>query len=200
MNKGALRTQFKNLLNRSDITNDLADTFIDQGIARIQRTLRIPSMEKKQNYIVSASTTFIVLPNDFLEAIDLYYDGRSLERVPMKEMQELKKNALDDAPLYFAREQSNFLIYPHPKTGTLSLNYYGQYADMTLDSDENQLAIVASDLIIYGALTYASDYYLDERSELFEAKYRTYLAEVQQQADDAELTGTLQTIRPAYTY
>jgi hypothetical protein len=200
MNKGALRTQFKNLLNRSDITNDLADTFIDQGIARIQRTLRIPSMEKKQNYIVSASTTFIVLPNDFLEAIDLYYDGRSLERIPMKEMQELKKNSLNDAPLYFAREQSNFLIYPHPKTGTLSLNYYGQYADMTLDSDENQLAIVASDLIIYGALTYASDYYLDERSELFEAKYRTYLAEVQQQADDAELTGTLQTIRPAYTY
>jgi hypothetical protein len=200
MNKGALKTQFKNLLNRSDITNDLADTFIDQGIARIQRTLRIPSMEKKQNYIVSASTTFIVLPNDFLEAIDLYYDGRSLERIPMKEMQELKKNSLNDAPLYFAREQSNFLIYPHPKTGTLSLNYYGQYADMTLDSDENQLAIVASDLIIYGALTYASDYYLDERSELFEAKYRTYLAEVQQQADDAELTGTLQTIRPAYTY
>ena len=200
MNKGALRTQFKNLLNRSDITDTLSDTFIDQGIARIQRTLRIPSMEKKQNYVVSASTTSIVLPSDFLEAIDLYYDGRSLERIPMKEMQELKKNALNDAPLYFAREQSNFLLYPYPKTGTISLNYYGQYADMTTDSDENQLAIVASDLIIYGALTYASDYYLDERSELFEAKYRTYLSEVQQQADDAELTGTLQTIRPAYTY
>ena len=46
MNLGNLRSHFIALLNRSDITNSLADTFIDQSIARIQRQLRIPSMEK----------------------------------------------------------------------------------------------------------------------------------------------------------
>ena len=50
MNKGNLRSHFKAVLNRSDITDALADTFIDQGIARIQRSLRIPSMEKKHTY------------------------------------------------------------------------------------------------------------------------------------------------------
>ena len=52
MNKGAIRTHFKELLNRSDITDSLADTFIDQSIARVERTLRIPSMEKTANYTI----------------------------------------------------------------------------------------------------------------------------------------------------
>ena len=142
----------------------------------------------------------MVIPSDFLEAIDLYFDGRSLERVPMKEMQEFRINSLSGTPLYFAREQANFLLYPSPLSGTLTLNYYSQYEDMVNDSDENALAAIASDLIIYGALTYAADYFLDERTQLFEAKYQAFFTEIQQQADDQELTGSLQAIRPAYTY
>ena len=41
---------------------------------------------------------------------------------------------------------------------------------MTADTDENDLAAVAPDLIIYGGLTYAADFYLDERRDIFEAK------------------------------
>ena len=200
MNKGEIRSQFIALLNRSDLTTSLANTFIDQSIARIQRSLRIPSMEKKQNYSITALTDSVVIPSDFLEAIDLYFEGRSLERVPMKEMQEFKINSLSGTPLYFAREQANFLLYPSPLSGTLTLNYYSQYEDMVNDSDENALATIASDLIIYGALTYAADYFLDERTQLFEAKYQAFFTEIQQQADDQELTGSLQAIRPAYTY
>ena len=200
MNKGEIRSQFIALLNRSDLTTSLANTFIDQSIARIQRSLRIPSMEKKQNYSITALTDSVVIPSDFLEAIDLYFEGRSLERVPMKEMQEFRINSLSGTPLYFAREQANFLLYPSPLSGTLTLNYYSQYEDMVNDSDENALATIASDLIIYGALTYAADYFLDERTQLFEAKYQAFFTEIQQQADDQELTGSLQAIRPAYTY
>lgn len=200
MNKGEIRSQFIALLNRSDLTTSLANTFIDQSIARIQRSLRIPSMEKKQNYSITALTDSVVIPSDFLEAIDLYFDGRSLERVPMKEMQEFRINTLSGTPLYFAREQANFLLYPSPLNGTLTLNYYAQYDEMVNDSDENALAAIGSDLIIYGALTYAADYFLDERTQLFEAKYQAFFTEIQQQADDQELTGSLQAIRPAYTY
>ena len=64
---------------------------------------------------------------------------------------------------------------------------------------ENALAAIAPDLIIYAALTYASDYYLDERSPVFESKYQAFLDEIQVQADDQELAGSLQSIRPAYT-
>tara|TARA_X000001382_G_scaffold124836_1_gene109744 strand:- start:1996 stop:2598 length:603 start_codon:yes stop_codon:yes gene_type:complete len=198
MNKGSLRTQFKAVLNRSDITDTLADTFIDQGITRIQRTLRIPSMETQHTYSISSSTTSVVLPSDFLEAIDLYYDNRTLVRIPMAEMQNLKQADTQGSPYYFTREGSKFLISPYPSSGSLTLNYYAQFVAMNSDTDENVLATIASDLIIYAALTYASDYYLDERSPVFEGKYQAFLDEIQVQADDQELAGSLQSIRPAY--
>ena len=53
MNKGQLRAHFLALLNRSDCNDTLADTFIDQSIGRIYRTLRIPAMEKQQSYAFS---------------------------------------------------------------------------------------------------------------------------------------------------
>ena len=70
---------------------------------------------------------------------------------------------------------------------------------MTSDSDENVLAAIAADLITYGALTYASDYYLDERAPIFAQKYQEFMTELQEQANDAETSGTLQSIRPTYS-
>ena len=75
MNKGAIRTHFKALLNRSDCTSTLADTFIDQGISRIQRVLRIPSMEAIQTYAISSQTASIALPATALEVIDIYHNN-----------------------------------------------------------------------------------------------------------------------------
>lgn len=200
MNKGAIRSHFKALLNRSDCSDSLADTFMDQSIARIQRTLRIPSMEKQNSYTITGSTTFVVLPSDFLEIIDLYYDKTSLSRVPMNEILTFKEANESGTPKFFSREDENLLIYPSPTSGSLKLNYYGQFADMTSDSDENALALSSSDLIIYGMLTYASDYYLDERGPVFEQKYQQFLAEIQEQANDSEMAGTVQAMRPMVGY
>jgi hypothetical protein len=200
MNKGAIRSHFKALLNRSDCSDALADTFMDQSIARIQRTLRIPSMEKQNSYTITGSTTFVVLPSDFLEIIDLYYDKTSLSRVPMNEILTFKEANESGTPKFFSREDENLLIYPSPTSGSLKLNYYGQFADMTSDSDENALALSSSDLIIYGMLTYASDYYLDERGPVFEQKYQQFLAEIQEQANDSEMAGTVQAMRPMVAY
>ena len=103
-------------------------------------------------------------------------------------------------PYFFRREGVNLILYPEPVTGELSINYYAEFEPMTADTDENSLATVASDLIIYAALTYASDYYLDERAAIFDGKYREFMVEVQEQANDEAATGVLQVIQPAYTY
>jgi hypothetical protein len=200
MNKGAIRSHFKALLNRSDCSDTLADTFMDQSITRIERTLRIPSMEKQNSYTITSSTTFVVLPNDFLEIIDLYYGNTSLSRVPMNEILTFKEANESGTPKFFSREDESLLIYPTPTSGSLKLNYYGQFADMTSDSDENALALSSSDLIIYGMLTYASDYYLDERGPVFEQKYQQFLAEIEEQANDSETAGTVQAMRPMVAY
>tara|TARA_R110001632_G_scaffold92325_2_gene197418 strand:+ start:2578 stop:3180 length:603 start_codon:yes stop_codon:yes gene_type:complete len=198
MNYGSIRTHFKALLNRSDITDALADTFIDQGIARIQRTLRIPSMETQNTYNFSSQTTKVTLPSDFLEAIDIYYGSGDLTRLPMREMQEISQGNETGSPQYFAREGSTLLLYPQPSSGSLILNYYASFEELTTDSSVNNLSNIGSDLIIYAALTYASDYYIDERSPVFDAKYMTFMSEIQEQANGQEMTGSIQSIRPSY--
>lgn len=200
MNYGDLKTHFKNVLNRSDITEALQETFIDQGIQRIQRSLRTPLMEKQREYTLSAQTPSVILPTDFLEIMDIYHGTTALQRVPIATMLGYKTNTRSGTPEYFTRESNTLLLYPEPTTGTLTLNYYGEFAAMTDDADENNLAAVASDLIIYAGLTYAADYYLDERAATFEAKYVQFMTELQEQANDQELSGTTQQIQPSANY
>lgn len=199
MNYGQVRTHFKALLNRSDITDELANTFIDQGIARIQRGLRIPSMETQHTYNFTSAVSKVTLPTNFLEAIEIYFSNVCLTRLPMREMQSYIASGMTGSPVYFAREGSDLLLHPKPSSGSLVLNYYSVFTDLVADSDENFLTQIAPDLMSYAALTYASDYYLDERADIFETKYKAFGSEIQTQAFDQEQSGTLQQIRPAYT-
>ena len=200
MNKGEIRAHFKALLNRTDCSDALADTFIDQSISRAQRVLRIPPMEKTQTYNLTASTSTLIIPADFLEIIDMYYANTNLTRVPLSKYVEMSQPAESGTPRYFTREGENIKIYPYPTSGSISMNYYGQFTEMAADTDENDLAIIASDLITYGALGYASDYFLDERGPLFETKFVQFLSELQEQANDAEVSGTVQAMQPTATY
>jgi hypothetical protein len=200
MNYGDIKTHFEALLNRSDITPTLTTNFIDQGIARIQRQLRTPLNENIVTYTITTQTPSVTVPNDFLEIISLYFGASELNRIPVSKFRPLANNPVTGNPTVFNRQQQNLQLWPQPTSGTLTLYYYGEFAPMTLNSDENALAAVASDLIIYAALTYAADYYLDERGQLFEDKYNQFLAELQQQGDDQELNGGTQSIQPAYSY
>lgn len=199
MNKGALRTHFKAVLNRSDITDDLADTFIDQSITRIQRVLRVPANEKQASYPISAATTKITVPGDFLEIINIYYDNHVMKRLGMAEIQDRIKTGETGSPHFYCREGASYLLFPTPSSGTVYLNYYCSFTEMSSDSDENTLAKIASDAIIYGALIFASDYFLDERAQLFNQKYNEFLIEITEQSNDAELAGEL-AMRPSTFY
>ena len=201
MNYGDLKSHFNDLLNRSDITSSLTTRFIDQGIARIQRQLRTPLNEKKKDYTITGQASALTLPTDFLEIISLYANEFELRRITMSKYRQLvSPSSYTGNPQYFVREQEKLKIFPEPTTGTVSLYYYGEFDAMSADSDENKLAEVAPDLILYASLTYASDYYMDERSTLFEQKYQQFLSEIQEQSNDQELNGGPQSIRPSYEY
>lgn len=200
MNYGELKSHFNDLLNRSDITSSLTTRFIDQGIARIQRQLRTPMNEKVRNYTVTSQTASVTVPNDFIELISLYQDDRELRRLPMANFRPYAANAYTGKPIYFTRQQASLLLHPQPTSGTLTLVYYGEFDAMSADTDENILAKAAPDLVLYSALTFASDYYLDNRAEVFEGKFNQFLGEIQSQSDDQELSGGTNAIRPAYEY
>lgn len=203
MNKGELRAHMIALLNRTDLSADLANTFIEQAVARITRLLRIPSMEKVQTYDVTNDVTgvsSINLPNDMIEPQEIYSEGRALLRLPLHEMVEAQKSNQQGTPRFFARVQGTYLLHPKPSQGTVVLNYYAAFDALPSDSSTNTLTTLVPDLLIYTALSYASDYFLDERGGQFEAKASSFLSEIQAQADASEQSGGSQAMRPSRTF
>ena len=140
------------------------------------------------------------MPTDFLEIISLYANEYELQRITMSKFRELANNAFEGKPQFFIRQQQNLQLFPQPSSGTVTLYYYGEFDAMSADSDENILAQIAPDLIIYAGLTFASDFFLDTRAAIFEQKYNQFLTELQEQANDQELHGGPQAIQPAYEY
>jgi hypothetical protein len=200
MNYGNLRTHFKALLNRSDITDALANTFIEQGIQRIQRQLRVPSMERTLTYAITNKVSFVLVPSDMLELISISHGYQHLVSLPSHEFNEISEGKEEGIPKYFMRKRETLELYPAPSSGELKIDYYGEFQVMSADSDESTLAKIASDLICYAALGYAADYYLDERTAVFEQKFIAILNEIQEQANAAEQSGVSQVMRPSAVY
>lgn len=200
MNYGQIKSHFQDLLNRSDITTALTTRFIDQSIARIQRQLRTPMSERVLEVTITGQTESMTLPSDFMEIISLYHSEYELERVSMRRYRELIGNVFTGKPQYFTRQAEKLLLYPQPADGKLVLYYHGEFPALSADSDENVLTQSAPDLVIYGALSFAADFYLDNRAELFEGRFNQFLLELQEQANDQELQGGTQSIMPSYRY
>ena len=200
MNYGDLKSHFNDLLNRSDITAALTTRFIDQGIARIQRQLRTPMSERVLNITITGQTSSLTLPSDFLEIISVYMDEYELERVSMRKFRDVANSVLQGKPQLFVRQAEKLLLHPQPTSGTLTLYYHGEFPALSADSDENALTQAAPDVVLYAALSFAADYYLDQRAEIFETKFQQFLLELQEQANDQELQGGTQSVLPAYSF
>lgn len=187
MNKSQIRTQFLALLNRNDCSNELADTFLEQSLARIQRTLRVPPMEKMETYTVNDVTPdSIVLPQDFLNIKYLYSGQVLLEYVDLGRF--LGQQHYVDTPRMYTRIQGSLNMHPTPPEGTtLLMVYYGEIPDLTADTSTNFLTEIAPDLLIYGAMSYAADYFIDERKGMFEETYARVYGELVEQAQLSEM-------------
>ena len=164
-------THFNDILNRTDVTDAQVERLLTMVSRGIQRQLRTPMSEKVKEYTISVKTTEVTLPTDFIETVSVYYKDRELRRVPMSQFRQLVQNTFEGSPEIYTRRKPKLQLHPQPTDGKIVLYYYGEFDAMTADSDENALAQAAPDLIIYAALTYSADFFLDERTQVFEAKY-----------------------------
>lgn len=198
MNKAQIRTQLLALLNRNDCTNEQADTFLEQAIARIQRTLRIPPMEKQEVITTNEEApNLIVLPEDYLSMKHLYSDTTMLQFKDVNSFIPLELGV--GAPQYYTRIQGGLQLKPIPPVGTvLTLVYYGEIPDLVADTDSNFLSIIAPDLLVYGGLTYAADFFVDDRRAMFEERFAAIYNEVEEQSRLTEMEQTTLAIQPAY--
>lgn len=191
MNLGELKAQFSAILNRRDITPSLVTTFIQQSIQRIQRELRTPMQEKVVLYEWRADRNGIPLPNDYIRliSIDTATDSSEPGQLRGADLNTVLRRSIEvGRPELYCRQDAEFLVAPRPVVGTqLFITYIADFSAINADTDVNILTNVAADAVIYGALSYASDYYLDDRRVVFEERFVQILNSLQGQADDDEL-------------
>lgn len=199
MNKAQIRSQVLALLNRNDCDTTTANNFIDLALSRIQRTLRIAPMERQD--VVSSNDVgdnLITIPQDFLSMKYLWSGDKMLEFRDFATFLTIPDNV--GAPEYYTRVRGGLLIKPRPPLGTeINMVYYGQFDDLTTDESENALTNVAPDLLIYGALSFASDYFFDERKPLFDGRYASIYAELEEQSRMVEWDQSTMSVQPAYS-
>ena len=70
-----LRTGVADWLNRSDLSDSLIDDFISIGEAKIYESLRVPPLEISQGFSVTSTNSSIIIPDGFLEMIELKVDA-----------------------------------------------------------------------------------------------------------------------------
>ena len=199
MNYGELRTQFTSVLNRRDLTTSLANTFLQMGISRIQRELRAPFLEKSTLVTVGASYDGIEIPSDYLAlvALTVVDQETKLQRVDLNiAVAEAARGT--NIPRVFARQGGKWILGPTPaEDDVVRIDYYGEVGELSDDTDENTLTIIAWDLVVYAALVLAAEYFLDRRLEAFEIRYQTTLKEIKDQADFDEVSSGI--IYPCYS-
>lgn len=197
-------------MNRSDLNTNpaLATTFITQSIMRLQRELRVPFMEKIVRYTIPDTydpSLGLLLPSDLLELIDINVDSDNsglidypLQRVQLKEA--MSRAQLVGIPQVFARRGGYWVLGPQPAVGSvIELVYYAEFAPLVNPTDTNTISRIAWDAVVYGALAAAADFYNDDRSQVFEARYGQITQNIQGMADGDELTADA-AIRPALLF
>lgn len=206
MTLGEIKADFTALLNRRDNTTALTTSFINNALLRVQRTLRIPAMEKSiRATIGTLYSDGLDVPGDLLQFIALTDETDpsnvfELSRVSLAEaLSILNTNATGTARV-FARRGSKFIIAPAPNQGSvLRIDYYATFRAISADADTNVLTDVAPDVLVYGALSYAAAYFLDKRQADFEARFKQIMEDLDIQALRDELTGNAQ-VSPASSY
>lgn len=198
MDFATLKAQLRGLINRSDMTDELAADFICRSQVRLERMLRLSFMQKFVQFTIDRDDGVFAVPTDYLELIDLFTDEGQMRRVDTSAY--LRQDAVQGTPVVFMQTGSDIRMRPFPaSTTTLYLRYYGCEPAFVDDTQTNHWSISASDALIYGAAEYAADYYEDERLPRFEARFRQAVTELNDQQQQEDFSGPMQ-IAPAYEY
>lgn len=187
MDYQTLRATFQGILNRTDCTDTQADQFIGMGLRRAERVIRTPLQRRYINVVKTPEISFLSLPSDYLTMESVFVNGQVLRRASTTETIKPGDYSLpttwwlEGRFLYFAGDLKD--------GDEVSFSYFGEFLEPTDDTGSTGYTETIPDLIIYAALIYAADFFLDVRMAAFENFYRTLRDEVQLMADQEATSG-----------
>lgn len=202
MNLAQLRTDLLAILNRNDCTTDLANRFINLAQSRIERTLRVPGQEQitiaTGNDSSVTPTNSLVLPQDFLSLKHMYSGSTLMENKDIGHFLGIPQ-ALAGDPKYYCRVGAAYLVKPTvPQGSQVVMVYYATQPVLTNDTDSNFFTGAAADLLLYGALSYACDYFVDDRTAAYESRFAQLYSDIEEQGRMTDMDQSAQAVSPAY--
>lgn len=187
------RTKFKARLNRRDCTDALADGFLQDAVGRIQRVLDVPAGETSQSF---TGTTFLVsnyltIPTNYVQIDAITVNDKVvLTRAPLQQVLDSMNYGTQGASRIYCRRGSTWLIGPIPlPADAIRVDYFSTFEDDDTLPQDTVLLTRSSDLVLYGALSYAADHWSDKRGQRFEGRFTQILSDIQAQADGDDTSG-----------
>jgi hypothetical protein len=183
-NYATLQSTIADYLNRADLTSQI-QTFIQFAEADLNTRLRDRQM------IVRAEATsdeeYVQLPSDWLEALNLQLVGgmSPLRYITLDESDIVNSTRALTSPSFYSLMNGAIELVPPPAHDVdIEMVYYGKIPSLTDAAPSNWLLVKAPDVYLYGALTHAAPFLMDDaRMQTFG---QIYLARVQSLQDESQ--------------
>jgi hypothetical protein len=190
MDYGTLRTQFKELLNRNDCTDELADRFLEMGLRRVERLLRTPLQHQKLEVeILEGGLNTFPVPTDYLGMHHVLVNGKILPRVAKTQIEHFSGWYLEDASIRFSTSLK--------EGDDLEIIYYNEFLFPAAgDTDLTEYTVVIPDIIMYAGMVFACTFFIDDRKSEFQADLSALIQEIQMMTMEDEMSGTGMQVTP----
>ena len=183
-NYATLQSAIADYLNRADLTAQI-QTFIQFAEADLNTRLR--SREMIVNATATSDGQFVALPPDWLEAINMMIVGGQspLRYITPDEADTIIKAQTYTSTRFYSMTTGVIeLVPPAVDDITIDMVYYGKIPALSDANTTNWLLTKAPDVYLYGALTHAAPFLMDDqRMPVFS---QIYLARVQSLQDESQ--------------
>lgn len=173
-----LKAAIADWLERSDLAERTAD-FVTLAESRLNRLLRLRTMETDQALVATVGARTVPLPAGFREPVALWIeDTRGREALRYVDVATLSASTSPGRPRLWTIDGAN-LAFERPSDDTypLSLRMLGRLA-LSDAQPSNTVLADYPDLYLFGALVEAAPYLRDaELLSLFAARFEAALAE-----------------------
>ena len=196
-----LKASIANWLNRSDLTDEIADDFIVLTEADFNSKLRVRKMIAQSTITIDSETESI--PTGFLQVRDFYILSGStkypLRYMTPSQMDQTKGTSTTGIPQAYTILGDTFRFMPKPDaTYTGYVNYYKKFTALSDSNTTNFILTNHPAIYLYGSLFHAANFlggYNPQQVQTWQQMYATALERLELNDREDQFSGSPLQIR-----
>ncbi len=196
-----LKASIANWLNRSDLTDEIADDFIVLTEADFNSKLRVRKMIAQSTITIDSETESI--PTGFLQVRDFYILSGStkypLRYMTPSQMDQVKGTSVTGIPQAYTILGDTFRFTPKPDSSyTGYLNYYKKFDALSSTNTTNFILTDHPAIYLYGSLFHAANFlggYNPQQVQTWQQMYATALERLELNDREDQFSGSPLQIR-----